>query len=67
MINGRKIGVETASYIDEEIGGYRKRICKREIEKERESVLFLIYCIWQDFLCLLSKVSYVAADRYIIV
>ena len=39
----------------------------REIEKERESVLFLIYCIWQDFLCLLSKVSYVAADRYIIV
>ena len=61
MINGRKIGVETTSYIDEERGGYRK------IEKERESVLFLIYCIWQDFLCLLSKVSYVAADRYIIV
>ena len=63
MINGRKIGVETTSYIDEE----REGDIEREYARERESVLFLIYCIWQDFLCLLSKVSYVAADRYIIV
>ena len=63
MINCIKIVVETTSYIDEERGEIEKEYAiKRERECTISNWLYLAG-LW----CLLSKVSYGVADKYIII
>ena len=61
MINCRKIVVETTSYIDEERGEIEK-----EYAIERECTISN-WLYLAGLLCLLSKVSYGVADKYIII